>query len=395
MIAAPFPEYTDIIRRSHESHLRVTLYQESGTSPFTRTLIGEVPITSLEMNYDGRASVRRSANMTVALDPYETDSREVVEAISTEGGLMTIEHAVTYPGIQELHWVKIATMRIDAVSSPLRSAGREVSLYDRSILLQEHVLETPHPLNDTYVNLIHTMLNETLPGETLTVDPLFTSEELNLAPSTGKATAENSPRLKAMQEFADAIGGVVTNLTDGSFALLKVTDDAPVWTINAGTDGVLSDGTQEHSRREQYNAVSIRWEPNNDEDDWSYRIFLWDNEPSSPTYYDGPFGKRPVFYEEEYAHIPSQTEAERIARERLAETSGQTRGLTLTAVYNPLLEPGDNITVVLPSGETEEHIIDTINFSLAPTTRMEIVTRLVRTTNFGMAVTKNGRRIYG
>jgi hypothetical protein len=387
VITPPVGEYLDIIRHAHRAHIRVKLYQETPTG---NEFIGEIPVVNVQFTYDGQASVMRAADIEYGIDPWEMLSRDIIEAISTEAGLLTIEHAVSDGNNAAHAWVLLATLRVDAVLSELSGSTRTLHAYDRSILVQEHLLETGRPLNDTYVHLIKSMLSETLPGETLTIDSAFTPEELALAPSPGKALNSGTPRLEEMQKLAEVIGGVVANDQFGKFELRKVVGAGlPVWTIDSGALGVLIDGSQETSRREQFNAVSIAWTPNDDDADadWRLRIFLWDDDPTSPTYYDGPFGKRPIFFDEEYDHIPSQTEAESLARERLALYSGATRSIELSAVYNPLLEPGDVIEVKFPDGTTEVHVIDALTFDMGPSARMSVTTRLDRPTTYTGTIT--------
>jgi hypothetical protein len=387
VITPPSGDYLDIIRHAHRAHVRVTLYRETGTG---REHIGVLPVTSVQMTYDITANVHRAADIEFGVDMWETVSRDVIEAISTEAGIVTIEHGVSSGNNTDTVWVLLATLRVDAIFAELLSSTRTLHAYDRAILVQEHLLETDRPLDNTYVGLIETMLQETLPGEVLNIDPAFTPEELALTPTSGKALSAGNPRLDEMQKLADVLSGTVANDQYGAFELRKIVESGtPSWTINSGPLGVLINGNQETSRREQYNAVSITWTPNDDDEDadWRLRIFLWDNDPQSPTFYDGPFGKRPVFFDEEYDHLPSQTEAERLARERLAMYAGETRALDLSAVYNPLLEPGDIIEVVFPDGLVEEHIVDAITFDLGPSARMDITTRLDRPTTYSGTVT--------
>ena len=206
--------------------------------------------------------------------------------------------------------------------------------------------------------------------------------------------------------MAEAAGGWLVCEPDGSFAIKPAPgsdaaeSQATQWDFDQGDEGVLVDVESVFSRREQYNAVGIEFIPAEDdstEDDWSAFIFLWDNDVTSPTYYDGDFGKRPLMFTEEYDHLPSVAEAETVARRKLLEHSGATRAISVTSIYNPLLLPGDKVSVVLPppSGEIispiETHFIERINLEFGSSATMDVATRLSRSAgSFGILL--NGNR---
>ena len=167
-----------------------------------------------------------------------------------------------------------------------------------------------------------------------------------------------------MQRLAEAIGGVISGDALGRFRSAPYTlPGPPVLTLRVGEGGTLENVTEQFSRTNQYNAVGIEFTPKDDAtgEIKSKMIYQYDNAPASPTFYDGPFGRRNIFFSEEYAHIPNDATAHKIALNRLAEYTGSTRGLDLSVVYNPLLEPGDRVRVEFPDKSTaENHIVDQI-----------------------------------
>ena len=180
-----------------------------------------------------------------------------------------------------------------------------------------------------------------------------------------------------MQRLAEAIGGVVSCDALGRYTLAPYTlPGAPVLALTLGEDGTIENVGEEFSRTNQYNAVGIEFTPTDDTGEIkSKQFYKYDNVPSSPTYYDGPFGRRNIFFQEEYAHVPNDATANKIATERLKQYTGSIRGLNLSVVYNPLLEPGDRVSVEFPDGVVEDHIIDQISMQLGSSARMSVVTR--------------------
>lgn len=369
MIAAN-ATYQAALRHSHESVIRVTAYDGL-------TLIGELPVLDLTMNLGFQSDIRRDAVIRVAVDPLLSETRDVLEALSVQQGVVVIEHGITYGDkLVGGSMVQLARLRIDSISSNISDSFRTIRCFDRALLLQEHLFPTIRPLNDTYVNLITALIQETLPGEVVTVGPGVNTA---LTPSDGKSFSRGDDRLRKIQEMADALDSWVINEPDGSFTIEAWPETgSSVWDIDEGVDGVLIEVGQEFARREQYNAVGIEFTPADNATTFSGFVYLWDNDPTSPTYYDGPFGKRNIFFTEAYDHLPSVDEAEAVATKKLLEYSGATRSVTLTAVYNPLLLPGDRVTVKIPDQASEVHILDDISMSFGSSASMTATTRLDR-----------------
>lgn len=364
--------YKAALRHSHESVIKVLAFDGS-------TEIGELPVISCALTLDAQADIQRSAVIRVAIDPLNAPTRDTLEALSVQQGIVEIWHGISGGGGEAglvAPLVQLARLRIDAIDWNTTASFRTIKALDRALLCQEHKLPTGRPMDKPYVELIEDLLVETIAGETLTVDPGI---DLLLAPTPGKAMSRGDDRLRRMQDFAAGLGAWLVNDPDGSFRLSVWPETGdPVWTINEGTDGVLVDAAQLFSRREQYNAVGIEFTPADETADFRGFVYMWDNDPLSPTYYDGPFGKRNIFFTEAYDHLPTTVEAEAIARRKLLEFAGRTREVELTAIYNPLLLPGDRIEVKVPDQESEVHVCERLNVNFGTTATMDVETRLDR-----------------
>jgi hypothetical protein len=341
-------------------------------------MIGALPVESIDLTIDGRAEIWRTATIQIGVDFWETETREFLEEVNVQTGEVTIEHGIKWTPADEVHWVQIARLRVDQLSMTLLAATRQVVAFDRALLLGEHGLPTARPLNAPYTSLIATMLHETLPGEPLVIAPGVST---TLRPAAGKSLSLGSNRLSEIIRLAQSANGIFHNTNLGGFHIMPYDDDPPVvWEVNDGVDGVVINLTQDFSRAEQYNAVGIEYTPmEGSTAEWSKYVYAWDNEPTSPTFYDGPFGKRNIFFSETYDHLPTDTEAVNLARRKLAEYTGATRGLAITCAYNPLLQPGDGVAVSFPeAGTVEDHIVEAISLNLGVSAQMTIETRLKR-----------------
>ena len=375
MIAAP-AKYLDALRYSHEARLRVTLYDADG-------LVGTLPVVSVRLKIDGTAAIRRTGSIEVAIDPWGTPSRSIIEQINVQAGEVKIEHGIAWPN-EPTDWVTIARMRIADGSKALLGSSRNIELYDRALLLQEYKFPTLFPMDkvkpsppgipELYIDLIERAVAQTLPDVTIIVDPIIDVTE---KPTPHQSFGRGDDRLDAIITMAEALDAEFFNDNVGDFVLVDATPTVttPVWTVDAGEDGVLISMEEAYNRQEQYNAVGLTASAEDEQDIYA---FVWDDEPTSPTFFDGPFGKRPIFLAETFTHVPTATKVESIAIRRLQSYLGATRSLRLNTLYNPLLQPGDRITVEWPDGASEVQIIDSIDLTLGDGASMSIETRLDR-----------------
>jgi hypothetical protein len=57
-------------------------------------------------------------------------------------------------------------------------------------------------------------------------------------------------------------------------------------------------------------------------------------------------------------------QAEAVAKAKLADSLGVQASLSFTAVCNPALEPGDVVLAEVEQGTWEQHIIDSLSYTL-------------------------------
>ena len=98
-----------------------------------------------------------------------------------------------------------------------------------------------------------------------------------------------------------------------------------------------------------------------------------DDDPSSPTVWGGPFGKKPRFYTSPL--LLSGGQAEATAADMLSRVTGYIANVSITQIVNPALEPGDVIELVTLDGVKQRHIIDTVPIPLSATESQSLTTR--------------------
>lgn len=104
------------------------------------------------------------------------------------------------------------------------------------------------------------------------------------------------------------------------------------------------------------------------------RAVVADMDPSSPTYFGGPFGQVPYFYTSQY--IATNEQAQAVASDTLVRVRRRTREIKMSVLPNPMIDVGSVVQVMLPSlGEPETHIVTGFTLPLTAKDPMTVTTR--------------------
>lgn len=107
------------------------------------------------------------------------------------------------------------------------------------------------------------------------------------------------------------------------------------------------------------------------------RAVAWDDDPSSPTYYLGPFGRRPRVYSSPFLLTNDQAQA--AANQQLQKTLGVSEQLSWAQLVDPSLDVDDAITITRTSmGVSAIYRIDRLEIPLSPTDAMTATARTRR-----------------
>ncbi|MBE4791027.1 phage tail protein [Streptomyces caniscabiei] len=153
-------------------------------------------------------------------------------------------------------------------------------------------------------------------------------------------------------------------------------DDPVVWSIARGEGGALIEPAAEQTSEGLANV----WAVSGDGGDGTPVIgpaYAWDDDPNSLSYAGpdpvndplapqrlGLYGVRLRVERVASALVTTFNQASDMARANLANSLGVQASLSLTAVCNPALEPGDLVQVETEAGVWEPHIIDSLSYTL-------------------------------
>lgn len=350
------------IGQSHQMTSRVTIYSStSGTYP-------NLPISGGEVAVDGTSQVRRTATLTVHPAYWPAT---VTDLLAPFGSEALIEYGIVLPsGVTE--WVPLGRFSLDSTSRqrPLSGDGAvAVKLVDRSQRVAEDRFEAPIQTvsGATVVAEIRRLIQDSI-GTGVTVTDLTGSTQV-----AAQVEIDRERWKDGVEALADSIGAeVFFDVTgNGVIRLQPTLANSPVWTITtSATDSILLTATDTLTREGVYNKVVASGQRS----DGTPPVYaaVADTDPTSPTLYGGPFGKKPRFYSSAFlTTVPQCTAAASALLERVRGTGVQ---IQLEQLVNPALDAGDVITVV-QAGGTTTHIIDKVNIPLGPDGTQKIETR--------------------
>ncbi len=159
-----------------------------------------------------------------------------------------------------------------------------------------------------------------------------------------KFNENEDPWAGAIVRMAEAQGSDVYFDREGSIVARKLLDPGkvtPAVTLNTpnGDHSQLGTPTLTSNRRQTFSGVICKAEA-------PWLLFpvsatVWDDDPGSPTWRNGPMGERPLTITDSLA--TTQAQCALIAQARLEKIKGQAEDLELGMLRDPRLEVGDTI----------------------------------------------------
>lgn len=328
-----------------------------------------VPILDLApmdgaVSLDATAAVRSTCEFEVADDGtlgyIPTDD---AAALAPYGNQVQLARGVQYAnGDQEL--VSLGFFRIDEsdVSDTGDSLVVKVSGQDRAAIVSDAKFEDPYTvaIGTLFTTAILALVQYAIPDVTYR----FASSSIT---TPALIAEEGEDRWDFAQGLAAALGAELFFDSDGVLVLRPVPtaiDDPSIY-LQEGDGGVLLDATRNWARAESFNKVIVTGENTSLSETAALpRGEAYDNNPNSPTYYYGSFGKVPRFESSEF--ITTNTQAQDMASGILAKELGTTQAIDFGAVVDPRLSVSDVVQITRERIQIDEnHVVDTLDIPLA------------------------------
>ena len=374
--------FQDAIRLSGQRKTVVDLYYNHATTP----LISGLPVVGGSLTVDSQSATRRSGSITIAQPDLIVDS--VPLTLEPYGIELGIRMGVVYPdGKEEL--VPVGKFLVTNTNWPDDGGNiPTLSFGDRSAWLSDVSTATgyvDYGGKSTMYSIIQLLKLSPFTNVNASLDAVVDAtgvgnNELNLVIDSSLSdfriptgTPFEAPYWDDIQQLAASIGAEVFFDVDGVNVYLRripsiddsVSNTDVDFIINKGVNGNLISASRSRSRDGAYNAVRITGVLPDSAADAATppSVFVYDSNPSSRTWYFGPYGQR--VYQMTSDTVSDNETLTTMAEAKLATLVGLSRSLSLTCIPDPSMDAGDIIRVDFLDGTSEYHMIKSISLDLS------------------------------
>jgi hypothetical protein len=331
--------FTDSLLHSHTMLVRVDAQRQGEKLP--PDVIGAdnyaqgLPIAAgSRIIMDSASKVRRQLELRLS-DP-RLNPRDPSSPLAPYGTELVVQYGIRYLGGVE--YVPVGVFRLDEARGGLVSGEVSIIAPDRSRAIADAVFIRPRQSETGSLTIpaqIAKLITEVLP--TVRIEDRTGSTAV-----TPRVTWEED-RWDAIEQLATSIGAEVIFDPQGTCVIRPVpsADALPSWWAQIGPAGTIVTGSTMLSRTGVHNIVVVRGERT--DDGLPVHAVAYDDDPNSPTWYQGPFGQAPLIWSSPL--ITTAKQALDAANGLLTRRKAAIRELDLTMVPQPLLEPGDVLAV--------------------------------------------------
>lgn len=322
----------------------------------------DIPVSSGSITASRTSDMRRTGSLALA-DKTLIPSLQAGGVLEPYGTEFKVRSGIVYPdGSQEL--IPLGVFVLDKTSwqessGPLPS----VELVDRSmIMMRADIGPTLGASGKVAKTFLEQIFHYFWPELDITYDPAV-NQSIRVP---GGTNFDQGNHWDIMVQMATLMQGEFYFNNDGLPVLKPVpafdettTVSSAVYAINSGLN--LVDAQRSVSREQVYNSVYVVGQSSNNGPLPVGHVF--NNDPASPTYREGPFRKMGIRIENNL--LTTATQCRFFAQERLLEYRRLARTLSLETLSNPALQEGDIIQVTYLDAETEPALVQSVSFPLA------------------------------
>lgn len=363
--------FTEAIAKPHRLAARAEILDGGVVAATIDTVI------SGTVTLDSRAAVRGRCAVTVIDDgTLGLVPDTPADDLAPYGNEIRLSRGITYPDdTTELVALGVFGIQSIDINDTSETLTIQITGLDRAQKVIDARFEEPYTIaaGTDYLTALEATIAAGVSGLTYDFASVTRTTPLLVA-------QEGDDRWAFCQEMAKALGMTLFFDGDGTVRLIPLTSPTgtPVVTISEGDGGVLLNAGRAWTREGTFNRVIATGE--NTGEGTPARGVATDDNPLSPTYYYGPFGKVPRFYSSPF--ITTDAQAVDAAAGMLAKELGTTQTVQFGAVVNPALEPEDIALITRDrTGIDENHIIDSLTIPLEANDTMSGTTRAVQVTS--------------
>jgi hypothetical protein len=317
-------------------------------------LYSDTVVTSLDVLISGYigiddVAVRRESHFTISDQDGALTPRQATDLLTPKGTEMRISRGLYVRGENGLSAYEYVPMGVFGIVEPeIRSHSDgvviEIKGFDRVDKLRALRFEDPWvvadgtPIHTAIAAIIADRMPEVAIRVTTSdfITPEVVFDRLSSPWDAIKALAESSAYVAYFDQLGQAVVEPITEIESGV-------------TYTIGEKSVLMNVSRKFLDTENtYSGVIVRGQH---PDYLPISFELWDDDPTSPTYSSGPFGRRPYGVWSDLITGPEQAEA--VAIDTLPRVTRMKQEVQITTRGHPGHEIYDVITVVDPRSGTD------------------------------------------
>jgi hypothetical protein len=337
------------LAESHRVATQVQLFLTNGD-------VVDLEHTGGSVTVDRGQAIRRTCTVTLA-DP-SLIPRTPTDQLATYGARLRVARGIDYGNSEQPELVPLGVFRLDSVDGDVNEGPVTLQGKDLSAIVADDKFTEPWTSTGTVVGAVTALIQRSIPD----ADVISLIDDAVIGSRTFDVEAD--PWASA-QEIAAAAGAEVYANADGVFVISRLPDlltAEPVWAVEAVEGGVYIKGNRAMSTDKVFNGILARGE-NTAENVPPVSWLAVDDDPGSPTYWGGPFGRRPDFYSSSTLTTLAACQQAAILKLRQAKAPNATGDIS--SMPNPALEPGDVIRVTHEDGTRELHQVAALTVPLA------------------------------
>lgn len=336
----------------HRVASEVKLWRTDGT-------VEELPHVGGSVTVDRSSAARRTC--TVTIDDVTQIPRTALDKLSVYGAYLTVHRGIEF-STDDRELVPLGTFRLDDVDGDVHEGPVTLQGKSFEVFLADDNFTAP--VTTRGYNLVSTAIGMLVS----TSMPSLVVDTTQLADAACGVTTWDveGDRLEAIKEVGQAAGCEVYCNADGTLVVAPLPDPLltlPVWEVAAGERGALIKASRGMTSQGVFNGVLARGE-NTEENTPAVSSLVVDNDPTSATYWSGPFGHRPKFISSSTLTTTGACTAA-ATYELMAAKAPNATG-DLSTLPNPALECGDVLRVVYEDGTRDLVQVQSYTISLEP-----------------------------
>jgi uncharacterized protein DUF5047 len=324
----------------------------------------ELPVIDGSIEFDSTADIRASGSVELVGD-WPTSQNL---SLAPYGAEVFLSRGVDR-GANGVLWAPMGYFRISEVSQNDAAKGPvKLNLDDRMATIIDSRFMQPRQwvAGVTVGEIISDTIN------TVYDDAVVVFDDDSDLVEIGRSLIVEESRYELLLTIAEGLGKVVYWDELGRLVFRTIPDsDEVTWAVKAGPGGAMVQANRSLSREGVYNAVVVTGE--GADELTPVRAVAFDAQQSSPTFFDGPFGRVPRFYSSPF--ITTQPQASNAARNLLLQSLGAPYDVGLSAVPNPAVRPYDVLRITYNNGNRELHIVERATIPMNVDSPVKVATR--------------------